>query len=219
MFRRAPSPAALAVATLVLVLMPEVSAVIGQTAQPVGPIPGARFQVRPDQDDNRVTFLSEAPVESFEGQTGRVHGEFTARLGDLVGPMTGSITVDMASLDTGIGLRNKHMRENHLETDSYPEAVFAPEQVLTSTVMALNPGLTAQVRIGGQLTMHGVTRPVQADLDVARRADGSLDVTGAFTVKLSDFQIKRPQFLVLKLADEQKVTLHLRAVPIPGEVP
>jgi polyisoprenoid-binding protein YceI len=219
MFRRAPSSAALAVATFALVLLPGMSVVIAQTAQPVGPVPGARFQVRPDQDENRVTFRSEAPVESFEGHTGRVQGEFTARVGDLVGPMTGSITVDLASLDTGIGLRNKHMRENHLETDSYPEAVFAPEQVLTSTAMVLTPGLTAQVRVGGQLTLHGVTHPVQADLDVARQPDGSLEVTGGFTVKLSDYQIKRPQFLVMKLADEQKVTLHLRAVPIPAEVP
>ncbi|MBK9304990.1 MAG: YceI family protein [bacterium] len=38
--------------------------------------------------------------------------------------------VDLAALDTGIGLRNRHMRENHLETDRFPQAVFRGARIL-----------------------------------------------------------------------------------------
>jgi hypothetical protein len=44
--------------------------------------------------------------------------------------------------------------------------------------------------------------------------DGSVMVTAGFVVKLSDHDIERPRFLVMKLADEQKVTVELTARPV-----
>jgi hypothetical protein len=59
-----------------------------------------------------------------------IGGSFDAKTTALTGAVTasargsrafdGSLTVDLRTLDTGIGLRNEHLRENYLEVDKGP---------------------------------------------------------------------------------------------------
>lgn len=161
---------------------------------------------------SRIVFTSKAPLESFDGHTDQVGGWLEFDPADLGGALEFEIAVDLASFDTGNRKRNGHMRDNHLETGTYPQAWFRGGTVLETTAAALAPGATATVQMSGELDLHGVVQPVACTADLARAADGSLTVEAAFEVKLSDHSIERPKFLVMKLADEQqvKVTLVLR---------
>jgi len=47
------------------------------------------------------------------------------------------------------------------------------------------------------------------------RADGTLHVATHFDVKLSDYNIDRPAFLMLKLEETQHVTVQVIARPNP----
>jgi polyisoprenoid-binding protein YceI len=173
-----------------------------------------QYEVLAGERGNRVVFVSKAPVESFEGKTDQVSGRFDidpTRLGDSVRV---EIEVDLASLDTGIGLRNKHMRENHLETDRFPKAVFTAGRILSSSASSLAEGQSTRVRLAGLMSLHGVTREVEYDVELSMDQAGMLAVMSEFTVKLSDYDIKRPKFLIMKLADEQVVKVSLIAHPI-----
>lgn len=159
---------------------------------------------------SQVVFTSSAPMESFEGRTDRISGDLVCVPADGSGDVTLRMEVDLASLDTGIGLRNRHMRENHLETDTYPTAVFTGGTVVKGDLRDLRPGATTHLEVQGVIDLHGVSRELTVPADVTMGADGSLRVSAAFVVKLSDHEIDRPRFLVMKLADEQEVAVELR---------
>lgn len=170
--------------------------------------PAATWRIGPDCE---VIFTSKAPMESFDGKTRQVRGHVTCDPALLVGPVDLRVEVDLASLDTGIGMRNTHMRERHLETDTYPLAVFTGREVTAASPAALVPGETVALTVQGTFDLHGVVRPLTVDATVTLAADGTLTVTTGFPVKLSDHAIDRPQFLVMKLADEQRVQVRLVA--------
>ncbi len=166
-----------------------------------------------------VSFESKAPVESFRGETHTINGRFSADLDSLAGEVAVTVEVDLASLDTGIGLRNKHMRENHLETDRFPQAVFRGARILEAAPASLLPGGACEITLVGELDLHGVVKPLTLRAKLALSLDGVLTVTADFPVRLSDHAIPRPGFLTMKLADEQRVSLHLEARPAAETAP
>ncbi len=162
-------------------------------------------------DGSEVVFRSEAPMESFEGKTDQVSGTIVCDPGDLSAPAGLRLEVDLASLDTGIGLRNQHMRDRHLETDEYPLAVFEADEIVRASTGVLIDGQAVEVVVRGSFDLHGVTRPLEVTARVVLTNEGGLEVSTEFPVSLEAHAIDRPQFLVMKLADEQQVRVHLLA--------
>lgn len=64
-------------------------------------------------ESGNVNFLSKASLNEFNGESDKLNGliDLSQNLLDFY--------VDLNTLDTGIGLRNKHMRDNYLETEDY----------------------------------------------------------------------------------------------------
>jgi YceI-like protein len=56
---------------------------------------------------------------SFDAKTTALRGSVTASASDSP-VFDGSLAVDLRTLDTGIALRNEHLRENYLEVDKGP---------------------------------------------------------------------------------------------------
>lgn len=173
-----------------------------------------RYEIVPAESE--IVFESKAPLESFEGKTRDLGGHFTIDPEALTGPVDLRVEVQLASFDTGINKRNRHMSENHFETDTYPLATFAAEEVLRAEPGTLAPGRTTRLTLRGTLDLHGVTRPLECEVLVEVSPAGSLRVQGGFPVSLKDHAIKRPKFLVMKLADEQQVRFELTARPTHG---
>jgi len=165
-----------------------------------------RFEISPGSG-SEVIFESKAPLDSFKGRTRSVHGWFEVDLDNLAGPVSMEIVVDLATFDTGKNKRNQHMRDNHLETEQYPQTVFR-----AGTVSAVRMDNGRRVfNLSGDLDLHGIVKPMTIEISLGRQADGALTINTEFVVKLSDHDIKRPRFLVMKLADEQKVKVRLEA--------
>src|SRR5215510_6095422 len=57
---------------------------------------------------------------TFEAKTSALSGSVTAKASGSPS-FDGSFAVDLRTLDTGIGLRNEHLRENYLEVEKGPE--------------------------------------------------------------------------------------------------
>jgi polyisoprenoid-binding protein YceI len=175
---------------------------------------GATFAITPGVE-NKVVFASRATLENFQGKTNQVSGSITfdsLAIGDSVSTR---IEVDLSSLDTGIPLRNKHMRENHLETAKYPKAVFKGGRVLETSGLTLDPGQSVRLRLAGAFEIHGVTRSLDVPVEVERMKDGAVSVSSHFDVTLADYKIARPAFIMLKLEPTQHVTVHLVGKPVP----
>jgi len=170
----------------------------------------ARFALKAGAP-NQVVFVSKAATETFEGKTDQIAGSIDvdpAAVGDSV---TVHFEVAMATLDTGIGKRNQHMRENHLETAKYPTAFFDGAAVVGPKGAALAVGAKTAFEVEGQFTLHGVTRRLRVTVDVTLRDERTLEFTTSFKVPLADHAISRPKFLFLKLGEVQDVRVKGRA--------
>jgi len=186
-----------------------VLALIALSLLPAAGIHAAEFTVKPGKDC-KVVFTSKAPTETFQGKTDKMEGTISVDPTAVGDSITVHLEVDLASLDTGKKMRNQHMRENHLETDRYPKAVFDGAAVLSPAGAKLEPGKAVGFQIEGTFALHGVMRrlrcPAEATFTRVGKG-GTIAFTAQFSVALPDYQIKRPEFLFLKLAEVQEVSV------------
>jgi polyisoprenoid-binding protein YceI len=167
----------------------------------------AVFAVKPGKD-TKVVFTSKAPTETFQGKTDKMEGTLTLDPSAVGDSITVHLEVDLASLDTGKKMRNEHMRENHLETDKYPKAVFDGAAVLSPAGAKLEPGKQVAFQIEGTFALHGVMRRLRCAAEATFTSvgkGGTIAFHASFPVALPDYKIARPEFLFLKLAEEQQV--------------
>src|SRR5207253_2047102 len=102
---------------------------------------------------------------------------------------------------------NREIREIVLETTKYPEIIFKSADVTVQLV-----GGQIEARIGGDLTMHGVTRHIVIPAQVTINGN-DLRARGSFTVKRSDYNVKATSALhgTIRVRDELKFTFDIVA--------
>lgn len=109
-----------------------------------------------------------------------VNGRFTRWSGDLVfdpaNPASASVTARIATstVDTGNERRDNDIRSgNYLAVDSFPEMVFVSKRVEVVDATHL--------RVSGDLTIRGVTKPVTLDTEILGSMAGQRGKRMAFT--------------------------------------
>ncbi|SAK51519.1 YceI-like domain protein [Caballeronia temeraria] len=83
--------------------------------------------------------------------------------------------VELASVETNIGLRNDRLKDMLFKVADHPRAVFTGT-VDMRRVRALRAGESADMDVSGQLAVSGETRPITASVRVVRLANGALSV-------------------------------------------
>ena len=168
------------------------------------------------EKENQVRFISDAPIEDFDGVTSHIDGFLFLSGEGLAGETDLASSefffeVDLASVDTGIGLRNRHMRDNYLETDQFPYATFS------GRVAALEEESAGRYRTvtRGTFTIHGVERSRDIDCS-AEKIGESLKVRCAFQVTLSDHEIPIPKLMFMKINEVMEVDLDFFLSPAGG---
>ena len=146
---------------------------------------------------------------SFDAVTSGVSGTLRRQASDA-GSYTGELRVALATLDTGIGLRNEHLRTNYLELDRGPEFRDA---VLSGIV--LDEPLPAgdgrhETGFSAMLTLHGVQRAVEGEVELRRR-NGRMQVEAQFSLSLDAFDIPPPRYLGIGVRDAIDVAIRFEA--------
>lgn len=171
---------------------------------------------------NVVVIESRAPLETMVTTTNKVKGQIKLNEADILQDPQARFEVDMSSLDTGIDMRNEHMRsEGWLDTGKYPTATFTLTKIGPRPRMQypISQHRKATVKGEGELTFHGVTRtipveieatPIAASKETAARLPGDLlHVRTKFVIELDKFGVKVPEPAQLKVANSQAVTVDL----------
>ena len=148
-------------------------------------------------------FVSNAPLLEFKGKSDHLHG-----LIDLEENLV-DFYIDLSTLDTGINLRNRHMRNSYLETERCPFGEFTGE--ITSD---FDPDLYEEqdVTVEGTFKVHCITREMEITGTI-RPSDDGLKVDASWSVLLEDYDIDRPRVVFYELADEQKVNISILLKP------
>lgn len=145
-----------------------------------------------------VEFLSKASLNEFTGESSKLNG-----LIDLEKNML-DFFIDLNTLKTGIGLRDRHMRENYLETKKYPFAEFVGK---IKEDVSLKPGEIQNVTAVGKFKIHGVEREISVPGKLTAVSVNEVKLDAQFKVLLSDYKIDIPKVVFYELAEEQTVTL------------
>lgn len=129
---------------------------------------------------------------------------FTARLADLhsVDQVAGR---DVSSRDRIVS--------RALDVGSAPDATFSASSVAIPA-SALR-GEAVQLTVPGQLTVHGTTRPAQANLQ-GRAAGGQLQLAGTVPLTMTDFGVSPPQVPFVRVPAQVTVEVQLALTKSPS---
>ncbi len=171
---------------------------------------------------SRATFVSDATLETINGVTSAVTGDLRFDPANL-SSATGTITIPVASIRTGVDLRDEHLRgADWLDAAHHANATFEITSVTGAST--LTPNQEARLQLHGRFTIHGVTRNVVARarikwIPLTAEMRSTPGITGdvlrgraRFTIQLSDFGISVPAVVRLKVSNDITVTVNLRAM-------
>ncbi len=167
------------------------------------------YQFGTSSQRTNITFESQTEFETVLGSTNQISGTVAGDLDKGVGSVT--VEVPVASLKTGIDMRDEHLRSPMwLDAAKYPKITF------TSTSARRVRGNAWEVR--GVLTLHGVSREITVRADVRPVAGAAAKAAGLeegdwvrlsipFSVKLSEFGVMVPPMAASKVNDPWNVKI------------
>jgi polyisoprenoid-binding protein YceI len=150
---------------------------------------------------------------SFEAKTSAIQGTVTA--GAPRALLDGELSVDLATLDTGIGLRNEHLRNKYLEVgkgQGFDHAVLSGIRLGDADPR----GFQGKTPFTGTFLLHGTTKAVSGQATI-RREGRNVRVEAVFPVSVSAFGIEEPQYLGVGVRDQ--VTVNVSLVAEPADTP
>ncbi len=109
--------------------------------------------------------------------------------------VTGEFHFDLKSLDTGIELRNEHMKDKYLEVGKYPQAVLTLDPI---PVKGGNLGSDMQSDFSGKLNLHGVTQNVKGKFQYTAK---DKKANASFAIKVSDYKIDVPKYMGVTVSE------------------
>jgi len=137
---------------------------------------GTVFYVADPMGRNTITFTSEAPLEDIIGTTNQIYGYVVFDPNRPENGGRGVFTVPVASLDTGIPLRDEHLHsEMWLNAAEHPQIEFTIDFAKDIKVAKItHNSKTYKGMATGEFTLNGKTRTIEVPLTVTYMAESDL---------------------------------------------
>ena len=113
-------------------------------------------------------------VSNFYGRFNEISGTF-----DPQADGSFDIQVKAASVDTGVGKRDDHLRSaDFFNANEFPTIEFKSTKIEKAG---------DKLRVNGNLSLHGESKPITADVIVFPAKDSKGGIEATFTIKRTDF--------------------------------
>ena len=121
-------------------------------------------------------------------------------------------TIDLASVETNIPIRNERMQTFLFETAKYAKAMFSA-QIDMALVTKIASGQSETMTISGALDLHGQKQNITTDVLVTKKSTGEVTVTSIepIIVNAADFELVKG---INKLQELAKLPSIAVAVPV-----
>lgn len=139
-----------------------------------------------------IAFVELSPAGSFEAKT--TDPKLNLVCGSNQTYKAQNVSLDLATLKTGIDLRDTHMKEKFLHTKNHPTAELELRPLV-------KPGL-----FSGVLSLNGVKNPVDGTFKVSKENQ----YLAKFRIELTKFNLKPPSYLGVSV--ENEVPIEVRGV-------
>ncbi len=166
---------------------------------------GEEWHVK-ETSQNSVQFISSTTLLDFEGNTSKVDG-YLYWEGETIFEKNAELyfEVDLNSVETGNGKRDRDMREEVLETDKWRTTYFK------GTITSFTKAESAEkynVVTKGKMFIHGVEKELEIS-GVITIKENEMNIQTNFSVFLEDYNIEAPSLLAfIKVAEEIKLNLN-----------
>ncbi len=122
--------------------------------------------------------------------------------------INGELSFDLKSLQTGIEMRDEHMKSKYLHTEVDPLAHLK----VTALPVPFDSGrvaATKDAKFLGSLKLNGVEQPVEGQMTIADVAGDPMSekVTSVFPIQLTKFKVDLPSYAGITIAENVEVTV------------
>lgn len=148
-----------------------------------------------------IDFFSHTSVEDIKGVNDQVTSFLDISTGDMV------FSVLNRSFQFAKPLMQEHFNENYIESEKFPKSSFEGKILDLKSIDFNKPG-KYPVKVTGKLTIHGVTKDLEASGDLTVEKD---KITGesVFPINPEDYGIKIPGVVRQNIAESMKVTVQM----------
>jgi len=160
----------------------------------------------PDKAHSEVVFsILHMSLANVRGHFGNIGGTIVMNDADIT-KSTVNVTIDVATVDTGVAARDGDLKgQNFFDVAQFPSATF-----VSTSVTKGGGGLV----VSGDLTLHGVTKPVVLQVDGPRGPVQGMDhkthtgFSATTTISRTAFNIG-PNAPAAIVGDDVKLTIDL----------
>lgn len=124
----------------------------------------------------------------------------------------GELSLDLSTLETGISLRDRHMKEKYLEVgkEGFRHAVLNIKKVSLPVDYWKNPKPQITT-FDGILKLHGVEKEMNGQIEIKEANLKSLGGIAKFTLSLPQYGIAIPSFSGITMADQVDVEIKFKS--------
>lgn len=180
--------------------------------------PAGRYEVVPHAGTAITAHLS-AGHETFDAHfgtaTGGIRGAWQGDPRDFTRPIGGEISVDAASVDTGVDLRTTHARDEYLQAPRFPRIRVALDRVLAASQAGAN---SIAFRAHGTLGLIGKTHEIEVT-GTMKKPDAAalarLGLSGDILLVQADFAVTIKETALASDAkdfDGDRIPIHVSLV-------
>lgn len=139
--------------------------------------------------------------------TGNVNAQLVVTSGELTAIKSLDFTMLVKSMKSGQSIMDSRAQKA-LKADANPNITYK----LTSATVTPTAKGKYTIKAEGNLTISGVTKAVSMTAHGALNADGSVTVTGEHKMKMSEFKIPPPSYMLgaMKVYDDLTISFNLK---------
>ena len=153
-------------------------------------------------EKSKVVFFSDAAIEDIRAENTKTVSIYNTETGEV------AFSIPIKEFQFENATMQEHFNEKYLDTEKFPKATFQGK----FSSFNQDGDQPQTVTAVGKLTIHGVTREVEIAGTIQIASQKILAKT-TFMVELADYNIKIPQLLWQKIAEQVEVTAEFTYKP------
>lgn len=154
-----------------------------------------------------ISFISQTPINTITATNRSIRGALDSKTGAV------EIWFEMNQFVFPQRLMREHFNSDFVHSDQYPLAGFSGK---IKQVERLASDGKHEVTVEGQITLHGVTQPLNVR-GIIEKNGKNMYATYRFPLKPEDFGISVPQILRVKIAEKVEVSVDLNLQQPEGQ--